>query len=166
MMTVPLCGKKAAGRVVLIDDGDYELVSPYRWYIWEYRGRGPYARTNIDQRIAWMHKLITGWPRTDHANGDGLDNQRHNLRPASNQENLRNSRAHRGTSSRFKGVSYFKQTGRWEAVIRLNPGERLHLGRYISEEDAARAYNAAALEYFGEFARLNPLPDTSEPPAA
>lgn len=158
MKTVPLGGKKAAGRVAFIDDGDCELVSRYRWNVWEYKGRGPYARTTDSRnRVILMHKLITGYARTDHANGNGLDNRRSNLRRATGQENSRNTRARSGASSHFKGVSYVKARNQWAAyiIVRMNPRQRIFLGYFDIEEEAARAYDMAAVEHFGEFAWLN-----------
>ena len=160
--TVPLHGKKAAGRVALVDDEDYELVMQYRWHVWEKVGRenkrddGPYAQAPIrlqDGRKSTirMHKLITGWPATDHANGDGLDNRRANLRPATKTQNLHNARSRSGTSSRFKGVSWHKVVRKWQANIKVD-GKRCYLGVFASEEDAAAAYTAAALETQGEYA--------------
>lgn len=152
MKTVPLGGKKAAGRVVLVDDEDYELVVQYRWHLYESSAGVQYARTN--NRGVFMHQLITGYPLTDHRNGDGLDNQRYNLRSATVQENARNSRGCR-SSSRFKGVCMDGKSGRWRATITLTPGRKSHIGFYDTEEDAARAYDAVAQANFGEFVRLN-----------
>jgi hypothetical protein len=104
-----------------------------------------------------MHQLITGWPLTDHINGNGLDNRRANLRPASAEENQRNQRKTHGTS-RYKGVCWFKATKRWHAQIRTG-GKRHHLGFYTEEVEAALAYDAAARNLFGDFAAVNfPMP--------
>jgi hypothetical protein len=169
MMTVPLHGKKAAGRVALVDDEDYEIVMQYRWYVLEQirngRTHGPYAIAHTghgrkNQRTILMHKLLTGWPQTDHRNHDGLDNQRSNLRPATDPQNHANERKTltrygKPTSSRFKGVYWATQSRRWAARIRVGNGKRLHLGSFRSEIDAARAYDEAALAAWGEYACLN-----------
>ena len=160
--TVPLHGKKAAGRVALVDDEDYDLVMRYRWYVWEVlrkRGQsGPYAiapiRRDGKQTTIRMHMLITGWPMTDHIDHDGLNNQRSNLRPATPGQNMHNMRAHRDSFSRFKGVSWNYECNNWTAQICVN-GRNRRLGGYPFEEDAARAYDAAAHEAFGEYACLN-----------
>ncbi len=163
MRTIPLSGGKAAGRVAVVDDEDYALVSQHKWFVHEEArpGRhpsGPYARAFIrrdGKRIGiFMHMLLTGWPVTDHANHDGLDNRRENLRPAAEGRNQQNMRHRLNTSSRFKGVTWFKQTHRWHAQIRTN-GKRVHLGFFSTEEDAAKAYDRAALEAFGEYACTN-----------
>lgn len=90
----------------------------------------------------------------DHKDGDGLNNQKGNLRLATHQQNVWNSRVPRvaGKTSRFKGVSGCGFT--WDASISFH-GSRTSLGRFSLEEDAARAYDKAALECFGEFAKTN-----------
>jgi hypothetical protein len=159
MMTVPLHGPKAAGRVARVDDADYALVMAYRWYVLEqdrpgHWPIGPYAITNRSAGSALMHKLITGWPQTDHEDHDGLNNQRSNLRPAPGGRNLQNARKRAGTSSAYKGVSWDPVNRKWLARICVSGHER-NLGRHVSEIDAALAYDAAAREAFGEFACLN-----------
>lgn len=160
MKEVPLGGEKAAGRVALIDDEDYDLISSYRWRVWE-RPRsdrriacGPYAVTGGPGSFVQMHKLLTGWPMTDHIDRDGLNNQRSNLRPATNAQNQRNRGPNAGGSSRYKGVWRAPCHGKWRAEIRAD-GKRRYLGYFASEEEAALVYNAAATELFGEFAWLN-----------
>lgn len=165
MRTVTLGGRKANGRVAIVDDADYELVSRYTWHVHE-QGRGPgrrpdgpYARTGVyrpsDQRTVMilMHVLITGI-RTgiDHANGNGLDNRRENLRPAGQGLNTANGRPQAGKTSRFKGVRRHPG-GKWQA--RIGVGQPIYLGQFDDEEDAARAYDAAAIAAWGEFARPN-----------
>lgn len=163
MKTVPLSGPAAAGLVALVDDGDYALVSQHRWFIKRDtrpgRDAGPYARANIrttDGRktTIGMHTLITGWPRVDHGNHDGLDNRRANLRPATRPQNAANARPQQGRSSRFKGVCWDRRTGRWQAKLAANY-RSVFLGRFSDEAEAARAYDAAALRVWGEFACLN-----------
>jgi len=163
MKTVPLHGNKAAGRVALVDDADYEIVRSYRWCVWERprppgRTSGPYAEAfvmrNGRQKHILMHKLLTGYPKTDHVNGDGLDNQRSNLRPATQGQNAMNRRSKLGTSSKFKGVSWDRKARKWHAFIKLD-GRQKHLGFFTEEEAAARAYDSAARELFGEYAKPN-----------
>lgn len=161
MKTVPLYGAKAAGRVALVDDEDYELVMQYRWRVWEKRRPsgtidGPYAVAGLPSEHRWgarvkMHKLLTGWPMTDHRNGDGLDNQRSNLRPTTKARNNHNQSPQHGTSSQFKGVTWHKKAGKWQAAIKVN-GKNRYLGVFTSEEAAACAYADAALAVQGEHA--------------
>lgn len=162
MRTIPLRGKTAAGRVALVDDEDYDLVMQYRWWVWEPKGKsgGPYAQAKVGAgrgaSKAYMHKLITGWPMTDHIDHDGLNNQRSNLRLATGSQNHANQRPIRPRVSRFKGVT--PRYGRWQAYI-TGGGRRVSLGVYDDEVEAALAYDAGARHYFGEFACLN-FPDS------
>lgn len=165
MKEIPLHGKKAAGRVALIDDEDYPLVSQYKWYVRERElasGRiaGPYAITiirnanGVNTTIS-MHVLILNI-RTgiDHQNHNGLDNRRCNLRPAGQKQNQANQRATLGFTSSYKGVSWDKVNKKWRADIKIN-WKRYNLGRFILEEDAAQAYDAAARKAWGDYALLN-----------
>lgn len=106
-------------------------------------------------RLAWF--LVTGqWPSSqiDHINGIKDDNRFANLREASNRENKQNSSIRADNTSGFKGVSYSKQACKWSAYIYVN-GKQKKLGLFARKENAALAYNFAALEYFGKFARFN-----------
>jgi hypothetical protein len=146
------------GMVAIVDDADAAHVSQFRWQA------TPGRHTFYARRSFWvpaegrvrgqsMHTLLTGWSRVDHIDGDGLNNQRSNLRPASAQENRRNSQKTVGCTSTYKGV---KRQGRyWIACIGVSPGIQHYLGCFSSEIEAARTYDAAAREVFGEFARLN-----------
>lgn len=167
LRTITLGGAKAAGRVALIDDADLDLVSPYSWRVYERRyptGRtdGPYAWTTLqrDGKKKWtsLHTLITGWPLIDHINHDGLDCRRSNLRPASVTQNQMNRRPNLGAHSPYKGVTWDRCNRTWVARIKVN-GKSKFLGLFVTELEAAVAYNAAAAEFFGEFACLNQLPD-------
>jgi AP2 domain len=171
MMTVPLHGNKAAGRVALVDDDDYDLVMQYRWIVFEGpqasgRGhRGPYVQTTVHDGgkciTIRMHNLIMGRTWIDHIDHDGLNNQRSNLRPVTPDQNQYNARPRAGTS-RFKGVFWYKADGRWEAAFRLR-GKRHYLGRFATEEEAARAYDAGVRVAYGEYAYLN-FPDEAGTP--
>ncbi len=164
MMTVPLHGKKAAGRVVQVDDAKYELAIAHRWNVYERvrtsgRVNGPYAITHIrqaDGRLTTisMHRLITGWKRTDHVDGDGLNCQQSNMRDATASQNGANSQPRVGGASAYKGVQWRKNRQRWVALIRVE--RTIHwLGSFADEVEAARAYDAAAVEAWGPFAQLN-----------
>lgn len=104
-----------------------------------------------------MHRLIVGAVKgeiVDHVNGNTLDNRRENLRKCSKSQNAQNSKRHRDGVSGFKGVSFHRRSKTWRARIR-NDGREVCLGYFHSPVDAARAYDRAAFEMFGEFAKVN-----------
>ncbi|MGW8565640.1 AP2 domain-containing protein [Isoptericola sp. NPDC055881] len=148
------------GLVALVDAEDYDRVTASTpWAASVSKGHA-YAvhqesiRGGQRRRSILMHTLITGWPYVDHINGNGLDNRRANLRPATHADNMHNYRRPRHNTSGFKGVSWRKAKGAWVANIKLH-GRQRYLGAYATREEAARAYDVAALELHGEFARLN-----------
>jgi HNH endonuclease len=152
------------GKVALVDDADYEALSQYRWYAFPDKRHSTFyaarnsSTVNGKRHTVRMHRQILGLDfgyrcEVDHQDGDGLNNQRHNLRGCSRQENNRNMRMQiRSKSSRFKGVH--KNGKFWHVQISRN-NQRKYLGLFRSETEAALAYNSAAAELFGEFARLN-----------
>lgn len=153
---IPLGGEKAAGRTAKIDVEDYELISQFNWCVLEQerdgRTHGPYAirRTPPDGGTTLMHKLITGFPSTDHQDHDGLNNRRFNLRDG--DRNQQNMRSFTGASSQYKGVT--RRKTRWIAQITYS-GKNHYLGMFADEKKAALAYDAAAQQAFGEYAYLN-----------
>jgi hypothetical protein len=105
-----------------------------------------------------MHRQIMGSPRccVDHKDGNGLNNQRSNLRCCTTSQNNRNSKIYRTNTSGFRGVVWSKKMNRWVAQIRVG-GKSFYLGSYCTKNEAARVYDAKAKEVAGEFARLNCL---------
>lgn len=156
------------GYVAMIDAADLSLVAGK---LWKYEraacNQTGYAVTKENhngrrQRI-WMHRLICPVPTSlhvDHKNGSGLDNRRQNLRPATHQQNSQNGSSRKGSTSRFRGVSWHRSVNAWAARIRA-VGELQHLGFFRDEIEAAHEYDHAALATFGEFARPN-FPDARE----
>jgi len=160
---IPLYGKVAAGRVAVVDEADFELTSQYRWNVKEFHAPtgatyGPYAihftNENGQPIPLLMHKLITGFSRTDHRDHYGLNNRRANLRAATNGQNMANRRKQAGCTSAYKGVYWNRTEQAWRAQIRVNK-KRINLGAYSTEAAAARAYDTAAVHAFGEFALPN-----------
>lgn len=147
------------GYFALVDDADYERVMAAGPWQAQPNGRTTYVQRaqcqgNGRPTTQHLHTFITGWPYADHLNGDGLDNQRTNLRPTTHAQNMFNKRLYRNSTSGFKGVTRRRSDGRWQAQIQANKKHR-HLGYFDAAEDAARAYDAAARELHGEYARLN-----------
>lgn len=160
MKTVPLHGRYGIGRVACVDDEDYALVSRYRWYAHNTAPKGApprlYARSTQKRAgrsyHTYMHHLVMGRKGIDHRDHDGFNNQKRNLRDATGRQNMANKRS-KHTARYLKGT-FPNGCGRWVAYIRPD-GRKLHLGTFDSEAEAARAYDAAAIEFFGEFACLN-----------
>lgn len=153
MKTIPL----TQGKVALVDDADFERVNQFKWSAkrggdnwYAYRSAGYVGGR---QKQVTLHVfLFPGHPRVDHKNGDGLNNQRHNLRPATHTQNMRNRRKRAISSSQYKGVT--RRKSRWIAQIEIL-GKGMHLGVFDTEVAAARAYDTKARELFGEFSQLN-----------
>lgn len=171
------------GKVALVDDGDYADLSQFNWYAERVKLKNHpdqfYAVRRVSvgagrQIRAYMHRVITSCPEgqlPDHIDGDSLNNQRGNLRIATDSTNQANRmRLLPAKSSEFRGVTLHRKTGRWQAAVKVN-GKNLYLGLFDTEVEAAAAYDESALVHFGEFARLNfperqvmtdPIPPTTE----
>jgi hypothetical protein len=116
--------------------------------------------------IHYIHQLVArewvGNPEkkrcVDHIDGSRTNNHYENLRYATHSENSRNRKNRTDVTSVYKGVSYYKPTGKWKAAINIT-GKDKYLGYFTSEREAAEAYNAAAVEHYKEFARLNEFED-------
>lgn len=141
------------GYVTVVDDCDAALVVASGPWNASDCGGLVYARRWHRGTTQSLHTMLTGWARVDHRNGDGLDNRRANLRPATHAENMANRGAPQNNTSGFKGVTAYR-TGRWRASITV-AGRHQHLGYFDTPELAAAAYDSAALAAFGEYARLN-----------
>jgi hypothetical protein len=143
------------GRWAKVDIEDIDLVSGKRW---KFSAGYAYCREDSAGPIVLMHRLILGLkpygPPCDHANHDGLDNRRSNIRPCTPSQNQANRHKRPGFSSVHKGVSWNPCKMKWQFSITVE-GQRSPFVYFDSEEEAARAYNAAALAGFGEFAVLN-----------
>jgi AP2 domain len=143
------------GKVALVDDQDYEHLIQFRWFAAESKSGKWYVRRNKPGgnwigRQVYMHRQLLDGSLVDHVDGNGLNNQRANLRIADKQKNGWNRAAQSGGSSKYKGVHWYSPRNKW--LARFN---KKYLGLFDSEIDAALAYNAAALKFAGEFARLN-----------
>lgn len=152
----------------LVDEQDYPRVQPRKWGLSEgYAARKDVAYREFDGTRYYvgvlMHRfLMDAEPGqfVDHINGDRLDNRRSNLRFCSFQQNLQNraplsERIGGSLQSKYKGVGRAdSRKNPWRAYIGID-GKSKHLGCFATEEDAARAYDEAAVEAYGEFAQLN-----------
>jgi hypothetical protein len=147
--------------VALVDDEDFDLCSRHIWYLAKRRNIR-YARARISNQNVFLHQLILPSDNPnltpDHKNGNGLDNQKNNLRLATGSQQIANQekRQFEFCSSKYKGVCFRKDTNKWTVGIKINY-KRINLGCFDSEIEAAKAYNRAARKYFGEFANLNTI---------
>lgn len=144
------------GKFAIVDDDDYERASQHRWSC-KKAPRTAYATRwitiNGKETSQMLHRFIlNALPHrlVDHINGNGLDCRKSNLRLCSNAQNSMNRR--RVSKSHYKGIR--KVINRWQAELQVN-GKRVHIGSFISPEQAARAYDIEARKQFGEFARTN-----------
>lgn len=148
-----------------VSDQDFSRLNKYSWFVW-IPSKSPhliYAVRKItkpDGRTTkvLMHRQIlcaSGSLEVDHKDRDTLNNQRGNLRFATASQNQANSRQHRDAgSSRFKGVTWHRGSGKWQASVQCQK-QRFYVGYFSDENLAAEAYNKKAKELFGEYARLN-----------
>lgn len=151
------------GQVAVVDDDDYDLVNQFKWYAkWAKWTQSYYAARNVTlpdgkRTTQRMNTFLMGG-RADHVNGDTLDNRRDNLRVANHSQNGANRGKTRKNTSGYKGVYWNKKSGKWKAQIgyRINGARKVKgLGYFDDLTEAAKAYDRAAVEMHGEFARIN-----------
>ncbi len=147
------------GRETKVDDDDFSRFSHIKWRSGKADQNSVkyYAHAYFGGRKIYLHRLVMGEPGgrlVDHRNGDGLDNQKHNLRIASRRQNNANRPAQSSTG--YRGV-FLVESGRYRASIsdRTNGKKSRQIGTFDTAEQAARAYDVEALREFGEFAQLN-----------
>jgi hypothetical protein len=147
------------GLVAIVDAEDAgRVLAEGKWHAAP-SGRTVYARRNFwlgggRYGSIMLHRFLTGWPLADHANGDGLDNRRQNLREATSRENAMNRRLRSDSGSGYKGVSWSSSQQMWRAYVHAN-GRTISLGSYENAAEAGRAYDVGARHFFGQFAALN-----------
>ena len=150
----------STGGMVFVDDEDFEILNSHRWYCRKGGNKFYAGRANGKRGIFLMHRVILNVTDpnvfVDHIDGDGLNNQRSNLRIATKMQNAYNMGSNKNTSSRFKGVCWKKKNKVWTAQISANKITK-HIGCYKSEIEAAIAYNEASKKLHGEFALLNQI---------
>jgi hypothetical protein len=169
MIKIPLRGIKGQGQFTIIDDNDFDLVMQFKWSL----SKKGYAQARVPvclkkqypvkgvqmQRLLLWDKVNKGLI-VDHINGDKLDNRKENLRLVTmSQSNMNRGLIHfdrrQSVFSKYKGVWWDRN--KWRAAITVE-GKKIYLGRFFNENEAALAYNKAALLYHGEFACLNEIP--------
>jgi len=160
------------GLSALVDAINYEYLNQFNWFAVKgnktfYAARN-IRKTNGKQTHIYMHILIMGQKDgciIDHFDGNGLNNRRQNLRYCTYSQNQQNSQWYKSKprySSKYKGVRYHsgkndkQRKKKWDARI-MYQRKAIFLGSFVTEREAALAYNDAAYQYFGEFANPNIL---------
>lgn len=155
MKAIPL----TQGKVALVDDADFAELSKFKWMAVEdtrtfYAARHSPSKT---RKLIYMHRVIMKTPeklKTDHIDGNGLNNRRKNLRICTDAENARNRQKPNNNTSGLKCVSFYKKSKKWQAYIGVNK-KQIHLGYFKTKEDALIARISACEKYHGEFKRIN-----------
>jgi hypothetical protein len=144
MKTIPLRNSELVG---LVDDKDFERCMARGWCLAK---DGYIVSTSLPR--ARLHSFVYGQKYLDHKNTDKLDCQKGNLRPATTSQNGGNRKRGKNNTTGFKGVNY--NYGKYRAQVNVR-GVRIYMGRFLTAEAAALAYDLAAKKNFGEYARLN-----------
>jgi len=147
------------GMNALIDADDFDKVNKYNWCLDKRKDGRMYAVNKIKGKPkVYMHRLIlspSDSQQVDHREGAGLDNRKANLRICTNAQNSRNNNGQpTRRKSPYKGVFKCSQTKKWRVRI-LVDGINIHVGYFDKPEDAARAYDRAAIEHHKSFAKTN-----------
>ena len=160
---VKLAYSKLTGKCWRVDgrNGSWRLITPGT-------SQGKYTQLKIGASILPLHRIVaevylnSGKPLTpkqvvdhrEHADGSQTQDRLSNLRICSRQENTQNQKLSSVNTSGYKGVYWHKTSGKLQAGI-TSCGRLIHLGYFTTPEEAARAYDAAAIQLFGEFALTN-----------
>lgn len=146
-------------HTIIIDDEDFNWISSYSWRLSK---SGYVVRSAPTKPIRWddvaLHRLLVPNANdlfVDHKNGDKLDNRKVNLRTATREQNIANTSKAWGKSD-YRGVSWHKGENRWHSRISYY-GQRIWIGSFATELEAAKAYNDKAVELWDDFAGLNPV---------
>jgi hypothetical protein len=150
--------KLTHNKIALVDDKDFDYLNKFHWKAFLNRGTTTfYAYSKIKGKRIFLHRFLLNPPENiliDHIDGNGLNNQKNNLRFCSASQNRMNVNKisnfkNKPTSSKFKGVVIVNKK-----YIRCKIGAK-YLGYFKTEIDAAKAYDREAKKLYGEFANLN-----------
>lgn len=152
------------GKVATIDFSDWDKIRPYKWKLHKARGQVEYAvgRKTVSKRkrvSVLLHRLVWGTVpaglELGHKDGKGLYCRKHNLHCITHQQNAQEVRARcQRYASQYRGVSWETASKKWVAQIRIS-GKLKKLGRFVSEVEAAKNYDSAAVKFFGSHAAPN-----------
>lgn len=157
--------KLSKGYVTIVDDDAPAGIVGAKWCALENGWGKVYAMRTASAggktQTLLLHRVVAGASAgqyVDHINGDSLDNRRENLRVCTNSQNAMNRGKQVNNRSGFKGVSWNKKAGCWQAWIQVR-GKRMWLGDFADKRDAAAAYDRAAREMHQDFACVNGVPN-------
>lgn len=158
MKTIPL----SKGFVAEVDDDVFDELMNYKWWVQKTKHRR-YAVTDVSRlssrTFVYMHRVIARATHdlvVDHVDGDGLNNQRRNLRCCATHDNLANSAKRSDNTSGYKGVYWSKQNKKW-MVMHMYKRQRLYLGCFNDPKEAAIAYDRSLEQRCGRFAKTNKM---------
>lgn len=166
MKLIPLSktGKFAGKYFAMVDDEMFDFLNKWNWTA-QPHGQTAYAVRNIttkdgNRKSIRMHRFVAGISDSkieiDHIDGNGLNNQKCNLRQANRIQNNRNTKSRIGSTSKYLGVSLKRGNNNKKWVAQINfENKKHHLGYFKDEIEAAKAYDKKAKELFGEFSNLN-----------
>jgi hypothetical protein len=162
MKKIIINSPKFGRHEVLVDDEDFELVSQYKLSVcWgKYNSFYAVAYYPPKKNNVQLSRLILGLNdkrKVDHADGNGLNNQKSNIRYCSDCQNSMNKPIQKNNKSGYKGVHFQNNANKFRVRITVK-SIKMHGGYFESPIDAAKRYNELAIQYHGEFARLNPIP--------
>lgn len=153
------------GQQTEVDDEDFEWLNEFKWYAAfksSYANGGGYmAVRNVKPRKLYMHREILmrilerqldSKEYVDHIDGNSLNNKRNNLRVVTPQQSAINRDYTSINKSGYRGVSWFKRTGKWQVYIKIG-GKAKFLGYFDTAETAGNVYRKAAEELHGEYRR-------------
>jgi hypothetical protein len=159
MKMIDISTPKYPNSFTMVDDEDFDILNKHKWHIAK-NSKTWYAQRNVykpKHGMIFLHRQILNIPDgmfIDHIDGNGLNNQKANIRVCTKAENCRNARIRGDNTSGYKGVSFHKPTKKWSASIQADKKQK-HIGLFQSPQEAAFAWNIAAKEMHKDYAKLN-----------
>lgn len=160
MKLIPLSkrGKNKGKYFAMVDDEDFDYLNKTNWSLTNKKSKLSEFHYAWSGNRILMHRIILGVVGVgicvDHVDGNGLNNQRSNLRICTHAQNMANKKSKKNGTSKYLGVHKTPSYGKWQAKIKHDK-KRIYLGSFKNEIEAALAYNEAAIKIHGEFAKLN-----------